>query len=105
MPPLIRSAGDPRATEKRIGDALGGAARCRLGALPLRDITAIDIAAVEAIGLHADRIVRIIGLGLYWRRHQDRRDREDRRSRNERQGRLRKSRSIARRKCPKSPWH
>jgi hypothetical protein len=54
-----------------IGDALGGAAGCRLGALRQRGIAACDGAATYVVGLQADRIVGIIRLGLSRRRRQN----------------------------------
>jgi hypothetical protein len=61
-----------------IDDALGGTARCRLGALCQRGVAAIDVAPVYAVGLQADWIVRIIRLGSNRRRRQNRCDRQNR---------------------------
>jgi hypothetical protein len=78
--PLITS-GRVRVCKKWIDDALGGAARCRLGALRQRGIAAFDAATAEAVGLQANRIVRIVGLGPSRGRRQNRRDRQNRQSR------------------------
>jgi len=94
----------PAGSKIWIDDALGGAARCRLGALRQRGIAALDIAAVDAVGLQADRIVRIIGLGPSGRRHQSRCDRQDRQSRN-RHHSLRDKQGAVSRPCPRCPSH
>jgi hypothetical protein len=82
LPPITWSRGHRRAGKIRIGDALGGAAGCRLRALRLRSIAAVDVAPSDAVGLQADRIVRIIRLGPSWRRRRNRRDRQNRQCRN-----------------------
>jgi hypothetical protein len=50
----------------RINDALGGTARRRLSALRDRVIAARDVATRYSVELQADRIIRIICLGLSW---------------------------------------
>jgi hypothetical protein len=56
------SRGHTRTRKIWIGDALGGEARCRLSALRQRGIAACDVAPIDVVDLHADRIVRIIRL-------------------------------------------
>jgi hypothetical protein len=80
MPPSVR--GRVRACKIWIDDALGGAARRRLGALRQRGIAAFDAAAAQAVDLQANWIVRIVRLGPSRCRRQNRRDRQNRQSRN-----------------------
>ena len=75
MPPIMWSRWHLRARKIWIADALGGNARCRLDALRQRGIAAFDVAPAYAVGLQADRIVRIIRLGPNRRRRQNRRGR------------------------------
>jgi hypothetical protein len=77
MPPIMSSRHlHLRARKIWIDDALGSAARCRLGALRQRGIAAFDEALFVAVELQADRIVRTIRLGPSRRRRQNRRDRQ-----------------------------
>jgi hypothetical protein len=89
MPPIMSSRGHLRARKIWIDDALGGTARCRLGALRQRGIAAFDEALFVAVELQADRIVRAIRLGPSRCRRQNRRDRQNRQSRNAHQSLLR----------------
>jgi hypothetical protein len=67
----------------RVDDALGGAARCRHVALCQRGIGAFEVIVVPAlVDLQADRIVRIIGLGVGRRHCRSHPDCQNRQSQN-----------------------
>src|SRR5213596_2297186 len=72
QPPLVNAAAPrrfPVALRKvRIVQALRRAARCGCRALRQRRKAALDIAAFNAVGLQANRVAWIIGLGTLARR-------------------------------------
>src|SRR6478736_9679490 len=84
QPPLVDAA-VPRQfpaalREIRIVQALRRAARCGRGALRQRRKAALDIVAINAVGLQADRVAWIIGLCAHGRGDQRRSDRQNRAS-------------------------
>jgi hypothetical protein len=82
MPPIMWFRRQLRALEMWIDDALGRAARCRLSALGQRSVTAGDVVPRYAVDLQADRIIRVVRLGLRWCRSQNCWGRQNRESRN-----------------------
>jgi moderate conductance mechanosensitive channel len=70
LPRRIGSSGHSGAGKIRIGHALRGAARRRRGALRQRIEAAFDDAALAIVGLDADRIGWVVGLGPRRRRGQ-----------------------------------
>src|SRR6478736_297980 len=84
QPPLVNAA-VPRQfpvalREIRIDQALRRAARCGRCALRQRSKAALDIAAVNTVGLQANRVAWIIGLRAHGRGDQRRCNRQNRAS-------------------------